>query len=53
VIAAILLRDPAVVVMMMVVVSRERDSGSADREGQRSDSGDYPPACSGQHQVPF
>jgi hypothetical protein len=32
-------------------VSRERESGSADREGQRGGPGHDPPACFGQHRV--
>jgi hypothetical protein len=30
-------------------VSRESDSGAADRNGQRGDSGHEPPACPGEH----
>jgi hypothetical protein len=42
------------VVMVTMMVPRERHSGSADGEGQGGDSGHDPPACSGQHRViPF
>jgi hypothetical protein len=46
---AVVLGDP--VVMVVVMVSGERDSGAADRERQRCDSGHDPPACSRQHRV--
>jgi hypothetical protein len=35
--------------MMMMVVSCDRDSSAADREGQRCNPSDDEPACPGQH----
>jgi len=49
VVPAVVLGDPVVVVMMMVV-SRDCDAGSADREGQRGDARRDQSACPGQHQ---
>src|SRR6476659_1075794 len=51
VIPAVVLGDPVVVmvVVMVVVVSRAGDSGAADRDGERGDSGHEPPACPGEH----
>jgi hypothetical protein len=50
VIPAVVLGDPVMVMMVvMVVVSRHSDSGAADRDGQRGNSGHEPPACPVEH----
>jgi hypothetical protein len=50
VISAVVLRDPAVVVMV-VMVSCECDARTADRDCERCDSGHDPPSGPGQHRV--